>query len=96
MKKYQTVLVERQDGITWLIMNRPDNRPLLASVRVPTLVLCGRDDQLTPPELSEELAAGIADSRLVLLDRCGHVSPLEQPEAVTAVLEAWLFANATA
>jgi pimeloyl-ACP methyl ester carboxylesterase len=76
-------------------MDRPDNRPLLPSVRVPSLVLCGRDDQPTPPELSEEIAAGIADSRLVLLDCCGHVSPLEQPEAVTAALEAWLFANAT-
>jgi pimeloyl-ACP methyl ester carboxylesterase len=78
------------------IMNRPDNRPLLPSVQVPTLVLCGRDDQLTPPDLSEEIATGIAGARLVLLERCGHVSPLEHPQAVTAALEAWLFAKAHA
>ncbi len=78
------------------IMNRPDNRPLLASVQVPTLVLCGRDDQLTPPDLSEEIATGIAGARLVLLERCGHVSPLEHPQAVTAALEAWLFARQAA
>lgn len=78
------------------IMNRPDNRPLLASIEVPTLVLCGHDDQLTPPELSEEIAASVAGARLALLGRCGHVSPLEQPAAVTAALENWLFARGPA
>lgn len=75
------------------IMSRPDNRPLLTAVQVPTLVLCGRDDQLTPPELSKEIAAGIAGARLVLVERCGHVSPLEHPQVVTAALEGWLFAR---
>lgn len=72
------------------IMGRPDNRPLLASIRVPTLVLCGRDDQLTPPALSQEMAAAVPGARLVLADSCGHVSPLERPEVVTPALAAWL------
>ena len=73
------------------IMARPDNRPLLSSIRIPTLVLCGRDDQLTPAELSEEIAVGVPGARLILIDACGHMSPLEQPAIVTAALEEWLF-----
>jgi pimeloyl-ACP methyl ester carboxylesterase len=37
-----------------------------------------------------EIAGGIAGARLVLLDRCGHLSPLEQPEQVTAAMAQWL------
>jgi pimeloyl-ACP methyl ester carboxylesterase len=74
------------------IMGRPDNRPLLASIDVPTLVLCGRDDQLTPPHLSEEIAAAVPGASLVLVDSCGHVAPLEQPDAVSTALGRWLSA----
>ncbi|HJQ59980.1 MAG TPA: alpha/beta fold hydrolase [Vineibacter sp.] len=73
------------------IMARPDSRPLLGSIVVPTLVLCGRDDQLTPPALSEEIAAAVPAARLVLIDTCGHVAPLERPDAVNAAIEVWLF-----
>jgi pimeloyl-ACP methyl ester carboxylesterase len=73
------------------IMARPDNRPLLASIGIPTLVLCGRDDQLTPAELSQEIADAVPGARLILIDACGHMSPLEQPAIVTAALQEWLF-----
>jgi len=72
------------------IMGRPDSRPDLANIRCPTLVLGGKQDAVTPPEVMEEIAAGIGGARLVLLDRCGHLSPLEQPEQVTAAMAAWL------
>ena len=72
------------------IMGRPDSRADLARIRCPTLVLGGRQDAVTPPEVMEEIAGGIAGARLVLLDRCGHLSPLEQPEQVTAALAQWL------
>jgi len=72
------------------IMSRPDSRPTLAQIVCPTLVLCGRDDQLTPPELHMEMAAGIRDARLVVVEDCGHLAPLEQPAAVTAALTKWL------
>jgi len=77
------------------IMGRADSRPTLAQIRCPTLVLCGRDDVLTPLELHEEMHAGIAGSRLVVLDRCGHLSPLERPEEVTQALRQWLAAVET-
>jgi pimeloyl-ACP methyl ester carboxylesterase len=75
------------------ILARPDSRPLLPSIDCPTLVLCGRQDQLTPPALHEEMAAAIPQATLVVLPGCGHLAPLERPEAVTAQLLAWLEAR---
>jgi pimeloyl-ACP methyl ester carboxylesterase len=72
------------------IMDRLDSRPGLASITGPVLVLCGRDDQVTPVELHEEVAAGIPGAQLKILPACGHFSTLEQPEAVSAALRAWL------
>ncbi len=72
------------------IMTRPDCRPQLASIRCPTLVLVGDGDELTPPALSEEIAAGIAGARLVRVPDCGHLSTLERPAEVTQALVEWL------
>jgi pimeloyl-ACP methyl ester carboxylesterase len=72
------------------IMSRADSRPSLASIRCPTLVLCGRDDAVIPLEVHEELARGITTSTLKILDDCGHLAPLEQPEAVTSAFRDWL------
>jgi pimeloyl-ACP methyl ester carboxylesterase len=71
-------------------MGRPDLRPHLASIGCPTLVLVGDGDELTPPPFSEEIAAGIPGSRLVVVPDCGHLSTLEQPEAVNDALVNWL------
>lgn len=73
------------------IMGRPDSRPGLAAITVPTLVLVGAEDQITPPADAIEIAGGIgANARLVTLPRCGHLSTLEAPDAVTRELLAWL------
>lgn len=72
------------------VMGRADGRPLLASIQCPTLIVCGKQDAVTPPRLSEELARGIAGAELLLLEQCGHLSPLEVPDEVTAALSAWL------
>jgi pimeloyl-ACP methyl ester carboxylesterase len=74
------------------IMARVDSRPLLPSIRCPTLVLVGAQDALTPPHLAEEMAAGIPAARLFTVPDCGHISTLERPEAVTAALLEWLVA----
>ncbi len=73
-----------------IIMTRPDSRPNLAAIACPTLIICGRQDRLTPPPLSEEMAAAIPGARLVLLDECGHYTPMERPSATTALLQQWL------
>jgi pimeloyl-ACP methyl ester carboxylesterase len=72
------------------IMGRPDNRPLLPGIACPTLVLVGREDALTPVELSREIVAGIPGARLEIVPECGHLSTLERPEAVNRALRAWL------
>ncbi len=72
------------------IMARADSRPLLPAIRCPTLVLVGEQDVATPPELSEEMAAAIPGARLVKVADCGHLSTLEQPEAVTKAMVEWL------
>jgi pimeloyl-ACP methyl ester carboxylesterase len=72
------------------IMSRPDSRPLLGSIRCPTLVLVGDGDLATPPALNQEIAAGIAGARLVVVPDCGHLSTIERPEAVNAALAEWL------
>lgn len=74
------------------ILGRVDSRADLAYIRCPTLVLCGADDVLTPPELAREMAEGIRGAELVLVPACGHVSTLERPEAVIEAMRRWLTA----
>jgi pimeloyl-ACP methyl ester carboxylesterase len=69
---------------------RPDSRPTLAEVRVPTLVLVGAEDVLTPPAESEAMAAAIPGARLEVVPRAGHLANLERPDAVNAALSAFL------
>ncbi len=75
------------------ILGRADSLPTLAAIACPTLVLCGQDDLLTPPDRHLEMAAGIANARLVKLPDCGHLPPLERPRETTAALLQWLQQN---
>ena len=76
-----------------IMRQAPSRRsPLPAQHSLPTLVLCGREDVLSPVELHEELAAGIANSNLVVIEQCGHMSALEQPQQVAEAMQACLSA----
>jgi pimeloyl-ACP methyl ester carboxylesterase len=77
----------RQQGA---IIGRKDARPGLAAIACPTLIVVGDGDELTPPVLSQEIAAGISGARLVVIPDCGHLSTLERPEAVNAALLEWM------
>jgi pimeloyl-ACP methyl ester carboxylesterase len=72
------------------ILRRPDSWPDLAAIRCPTLLLCGRQDRLAPPALQQEMAEAIAGARSIVIEDCGHLSPLERPEMVTKALRDWL------
>ena len=61
---------------------------------MPTLVLCGREDVLTPLADHQFMAAGIAGARLTVIEDCGHLATLERPEEVTAAMRNWLQAEA--
>ncbi len=67
-----------------------DLRPGLSQIANRTLVIGGAADATTPPEMSTELAAGIARAELVILDDCGHCPPLQQPAAFAAAVDAFL------
>lgn len=72
------------------IMHRPDSRPHLPGIAVPTLVACGEEDALTPPDLHEEMAAMIPGARLVRFAGAGHLPTMEVPAAAGAALRDWL------
>jgi pimeloyl-ACP methyl ester carboxylesterase len=72
------------------IMGRPDSRNDLSRVKCPTLILCGRQDALTPLEVHEEMSSRIPKARLAIIEDCGHMSTMERPQAVTALLRDWL------
>ncbi|HEY0873913.1 MAG TPA: alpha/beta fold hydrolase [Vicinamibacterales bacterium] len=77
-------------GAVEAMMGRPDSTSLLPAISVPTLILCGEEDVLTPPSDSEALRAGIAGSRLAMLAGAGHLSNIESPEAFSRELNAFL------
>jgi 3-oxoadipate enol-lactonase len=66
---------------------RPDSRPILPDMDVPTTVIVGSADALTPPPMSESMAAVIPGAELIVLDGAGHLSNLEAPEGFTDALE---------
>jgi pimeloyl-ACP methyl ester carboxylesterase len=71
------------------LLDRPNAREVLPLIECPTLVLCGREDQWSPVTQHEEIAAGIPQSRLVVVEHSGHMAPFEQPEAVSAAMLEW-------
>ena len=72
------------------MMARPDSHDDLARVTVPTLVMCGRQDPVTPVPDHEAMAARVTGARLEIIENCGHLSTIEQPDAVSRVLIDWL------
>lgn len=72
------------------LQRRRDQQATLRKIKVPTLVMCGVHDGLTPAKRHEFMAELIPTSRLVLLERAGHLAPMEQPGDVTQELRDWL------
>ena len=72
------------------IIKRIDGRPYLGDIRVPTLILFGAEDRITPVPIAEELHELIPGSVLQIIPDTGHLPPLESPDAVNAALTSWL------
>jgi pimeloyl-ACP methyl ester carboxylesterase len=62
----------------------------LAKVQVPTMIIWGRDDTITPPFVAEQFCNNISSAELVFIDECGHAPPIEQPEEFARVLHDFL------
>jgi pimeloyl-ACP methyl ester carboxylesterase len=89
----EAMLATRPQGIVDALAGlaaRADSRPFLKDIRVPTLVVCGEEDTITPVAESEAMRAEIAGSRLAVVPRAGHLSNLEQPEAFNQALLGFL------
>jgi pimeloyl-ACP methyl ester carboxylesterase len=71
-------------------LSRPDSLPDLPHITCPTLVLTGREDTVVPLPVHVEMAQALPNSRLVIVEQCGHLSTMEQPEIVTGALREWL------
>ncbi len=72
------------------LLQRPDASDVLRAIRVPTLVLCGRQDSWAPVSQHEAMQALVANAELVVVEQAGHMAPMERPLAVAAALERWL------
>jgi len=68
------------------IMGRPDSRPGLVKIDCPVMVIVGRQDAITPVSIAEEIVDAIPQARLEVIENCGHLSTLEQPEVVNQLL----------
>lgn len=69
---------------------RADQRATLAHVRVPTLVVVGAEDPITPPAAAEAMAQAVPGARLVVVPGAAHLAPVEQAEAVSAAMVEWM------
>jgi hypothetical protein len=88
-------MAERVGGEAFLrqqqaILGRPDSRPHLPEIAVPTLVAVGSHDSVTPLDRAEEMAALIPGARLEIIGNAGHLPPMEQPDDVNDMLRRWL------
>ena len=72
------------------IIGRVDSRAFLNEIRCPTLVVAGADDQIMPLAVVKELADGIAGARLTVIEDCGHMAAIEQPDRVLEAFVHWL------
>lgn len=72
------------------LLTRRDAAPLLPTIACPTLVLCGREDGWSTPAQHEAMQAAIPNASLSIIEHCGHMCTMEQPQAVTEALAAWL------
>jgi pimeloyl-ACP methyl ester carboxylesterase len=75
---------------TRALLGRPDATSVLESIKCPTMILCGREDGWSPPARHEQMAALVPHSVLRLIDDCGHMAMMEQPDVVLSLMEEWL------
>lgn len=89
----QMMLESSPDGVVaalGALRERPDSTQLLPQIEVPTLLIGGKEDALSPPRTMAEMAKAIPESRHVVLSEAGHLSNMESPEKFSAALSGFL------
>lgn len=82
--------IERYENQMTALLERPDARPLMCTIRCPTLIGVGSDDAWASVEQHRAMATAIAGARLVIFEHAGHMTPVEASRQVTAALRDWL------
>jgi len=72
------------------LLSRPDARELLPRISCPTLLMCGNEDLWAPVKQHADMASLIPRSKLTVVPECGHMSPMERPDAITEAFKEWL------
>jgi pimeloyl-ACP methyl ester carboxylesterase len=80
-------------GALRAMAERPSSVQDLPGIAVPTLVIVGREDVITPPTDAETLRAAIPGAEIAIIPDAGHMSPIEQPDAVNSAIRSWLAAS---
>jgi len=70
-------------------LGRPDSTEDLKNIKCPTLIITGREDKICPLQLHEDMANNIPNAILKIIENCGHLSTLEQPEQVNTIIKKW-------
>lgn len=77
-------------GAIIAIMSRTDTTPFLPLIKIPTLILCGSFDKLTPPSVMRVMAEKIPNSEFAVIPQAGHMSPIENPNAANELIKGFL------
>ena len=80
-------------GCLLAMTGRTDTTESLSKINLPTLVICGSEDKLSPPHVMKEMADKISNSKFVLIENAGHMTPIENPQAVNRAIRDFLIDN---
>jgi len=80
-------------GALLAMISRTDSTSFLSKIKIPSLLLCGEFDTLTPPALMEDIASKIPNSKFLVVPNSGHMSPIENPDFVNNAIETFLQSN---
>ena len=86
------ILEQRAEDVAWwqrAMAKRPDSADVLETLDVPSLVLVGEHDKLTPPDVAAKLAVTLKHATSERIEGAGHLAPVEQPEEFRFRLERW-------
>lgn len=80
-------------GCLLAMASRTDTTESLAKINFPTLIICGSEDKLSPPDVMKSLANKISNSKFILVEGAGHMTPIENPQVVNEVIKDFLKDN---
>jgi len=80
-------------GCLLAMAGRTDTTKGLSKINIPTLVICGSEDKLSPPAVMKSMSEKISNSKFVLIEEAGHMTPIENPKEVNSAIKEFLVQN---